>query len=195
MTATLCFMAKGIHAALGAQVCVGTGLEVVVVTAWRTGCVKVARWAWCIVAWATVVELTGLTWAWALTWLAIAIACWAVIAWRAIAKLLGALAVARWAVTYTVTAHVAVGARGTAAFAALAATACRHCDHRQRLWCRECVASFHRVRLWLPQPSRHGLGACLSRPTGFDGPSQWAQPFRRLQGQSPQPQRQALVVW
>ena len=126
MTATLCFVTKGVHAALGAQVCVGTGLEVVIVTTWRTGCVKVARWAWAIVAWATVVELTGLTWAWAwaLTWLAIAIADRTVIAWRAIAKLLGALAVARRAVTYTVTAHVAVGARGTAAFSALAATAC-----------------------------------------------------------------------
>jgi len=124
LTATLCFVAKGIHAALGTQVCVGTGLEVVVVTAWRTRCVKVARWTWCIVARATVVELTGLTWAWALTWLAIAIAYRTVIAWRAIAKLLGALAVARRAITYTVTAHVAVGARGTAAFAALAATAC-----------------------------------------------------------------------
>ena len=121
LTATLCFVAKGIHAALGAQVCVGTGLEVVVVTAWRTGCVKVARWTWCIVARATVVELTGLTWA--LIWLAIAIAYRTVIAWRAIAKLLGALAVARRAVTYTVTAHVAVGARGTASFATLAATA------------------------------------------------------------------------
>ena len=123
MTATLCFVAKGIHAALGAQVCVGTGLEVVIVTAWRTGCVKVARWAWAIAAWATVVELTGLTCAWALTWLAIAITYRTVIAWRAIAKLLGALAVAGWAVTHTVTAHVAVGARGTATFATLAATA------------------------------------------------------------------------
>ena len=52
MTATLCFVAKGVHATLGAQVCVGARLEVVIVTAWRTGCVEVARWAW-----ATVVKL------------------------------------------------------------------------------------------------------------------------------------------
>ena len=111
MTAPLCFVAKGVHAALGTQVCVGTGLEVVIVAAGRTRCVKVTRWTWCIVAWSTVVELTGLAWALALTWLAIAIPCRTVSAWWAIPKLFGALAIARWAVTHTVTALMAVGSR------------------------------------------------------------------------------------
>lgn len=115
MTATLCFMAKGVHAALGAQVRVGTGLEVIVVTARCARRIKVAWWTWAVVAWTTVVELTR----WALT-----LALWAIVAtgW-AIAELLGAFTVACWAVTHTVTAHVAVGARGTAAFTTLTATA------------------------------------------------------------------------
>ena len=58
MTAALCFVAKSVHATLGAQVCIGTRLEVVIVTAWRTRCVKVARWTWAVIAWAPVVELT-----------------------------------------------------------------------------------------------------------------------------------------
>jgi hypothetical protein len=108
-------MAKGIHAALGAQVCVGTGLEIIVVTAWCTRCVKVAGWAW-----ATVVKLTG----WALTLGAIAVTCGAVIARRTIAKLLCALAIARWAVTQTVSAHMAVRTwRTTTAATTVAATA------------------------------------------------------------------------
>ena len=69
MTATLCFMAKGVHAALGSQVCVGAWLEVVVVTARCARRIKVAGWTWCVVARATVVKLTG----WALT-----LALWAV---------------------------------------------------------------------------------------------------------------------
>ena len=60
---TLRFMAKGVHAALGAQVRVGAGLEVVVVTAWCARCIKVTWRAWAIVTWTTVVELTR----WALT--------------------------------------------------------------------------------------------------------------------------------
>ena len=113
MTATLCFMAKGVHAALGAQMCVGAGLEVVVVTAWRTGCVKVTRRTWRIVARSTVVKLTG----WTLT-------LWAIVgAGRAVTELFGAFAFAWRTVTHTVTAHMAVGARGTTAFTTLAATA------------------------------------------------------------------------
>jgi hypothetical protein len=90
-------------------------LEVVVVTARRTWCVKVAGWTWCVVAWATVVKLTR----WALT-----LALWAVVAARrAVTKLFGTLAVAWRTITHTVTAHMAVGARGTATFTTLAATA------------------------------------------------------------------------
>ena len=59
MTAPLRFVTKGVHAALGAQVRVGTRLEVVIVTAWRTRCVKVAGWTWAVIAWTPVVELTG----------------------------------------------------------------------------------------------------------------------------------------
>ena len=115
MTATLRFVSKGVHATLGAQVRVGAWLEVIIVTAWRTGCVKVARWTWCIVAWATVVKLT---------WWALTLALWSVVAtgW-AITKLFSALTVAWWTVAHTVTAHMAVGARGTATFTTLAATA------------------------------------------------------------------------
>ena len=115
MTAPLCFVAKGIHAALGAQMRVGAGLEVIIVTTGRTGCIKVARWARCIVAWATVVELTGLALTRALTWLAIAITCRTVIARWAVSQLLGALAVARRAVPHTVTAHMTIGTRGATA--------------------------------------------------------------------------------
>ena len=115
MTSALCFVAKGVHATLGAQVRVGTGLEVVVVTARRTWCVKVAGWTWCIVAWATVVKLTR----WALTLALRAV----VAARRAITELFGALTIACGTVAHTVTAHMAVGARGTAAFTTLAAAA------------------------------------------------------------------------
>ena len=112
MTAALCFVAKGVHAALGSQVRVGAWLEVVVVTARRTRCVKVARWTWCIVAWATVVELTR----WALALRAVVATGWA------ITKLFSALTVAWRTVTHTVTAHVAVGARSTATATATIAT-------------------------------------------------------------------------
>ena len=146
MTATLCFVAKGVHAALRAQVCVGTRLEVVIVTAWRTGCVKVARWTWAIVAWATVVELTGLTWA--LTWLAIAIAYRTIITWRAIAKLLGTLAVARRAVTHAVTAHMAVGTRGTATAVATAASGFGVPNALHHFTARGFRCSGHHVTAW-----------------------------------------------
>ncbi len=113
LTATLCFMAKGVHAALGAQMCVGAGLEVVVVTAWRTGCVKVTRRTWRIVARPTVVKLTG----WTLT-------LWAIVGTgRAVTELFGAFAFAWRTVTHTVTAHMAVGTGRAATMAtAIAAT-------------------------------------------------------------------------
>ena len=108
MTATLRFMAKGVHAALGAQVRVGTGLEIVIVTAWCARCIKVT-WG----AWATVVELTR----WTLALRAVAITCRTVIAPRwAITKLVDALSITGWTVAHTVTAHVAVGTRCTTAF-------------------------------------------------------------------------------
>ena len=107
MTTTLCFMAKSVHAALGAQVRVGAGLEVVVVTAWSARCVKVARWTWCIVAWATVVKLAR----GALALWSVAVACWTfAAAWGTVTEL-GAFTIACRAVTHTVTAHMAVGAR------------------------------------------------------------------------------------
>lgn len=115
MTATLCFVAEGVDATLGTQVRVGAWLEVVVVTARCARRIKVAGWTWCVVTWATVVKLTG----WALT-----LALRTVVAARwAITKLFSALTVAWRAVTHTVTAHMAVGARGTATFTTLAATA------------------------------------------------------------------------
>ena len=115
MTATLCFMAKGVHATLGSQVRVGAWLEVVVVTARCARRIKVAGWTWCVVAWATVVKLTR----WALTLALRAV----VAARRAITELFSALTIAWWAIAHTVTAHMAVGARGTATFTTLAATA------------------------------------------------------------------------
>ncbi len=113
MTATLCFMAKGVHAALGAQMCICTGLEVVVVTAWGARCVKVTRWTWCIVAWATVVKLArgASTLALSIARLAVAITCWAfAAACRTVTKL-GAFTIACGTIAHTVTAHMAVGAR------------------------------------------------------------------------------------
>ena len=66
MTAPLCFVAKGVHAALGAQVRIGAGLEIVIVTARCARRIKVTWWTWAIVITrTTVVELTG--WALALT--------------------------------------------------------------------------------------------------------------------------------
>ena len=119
MTATLRFMAKGVHAALGTQVCVGTGLEVVIVTARCARRIKVTWWAWAIVAWATVVELTR--WALTLALRALIRAGWA------ITKLVDAFSITGWAVAHTVTAHMAVGTRRTTAFttsaAAIATTA------------------------------------------------------------------------
>jgi hypothetical protein len=105
LTAPLSFVAKGVHAALGAQVGVGTGLEVVIVTTWGAWRIKVARGARCIVAWATVVELTG--WALALTLRTV------IRAWRTITELFSALAIARRAVSHTVAADMAIGARRT----------------------------------------------------------------------------------
>ena len=115
MTATLCFMAKGVHAALGAQVRISAWLEVVVVAARCARRIKVTGWAWCIVAWATVVKLT--LWALTLALRAIVRAGWAV------TELFGALAIAWRTITHAVTTHMAVRARGTATFTTLAATA------------------------------------------------------------------------
>ncbi len=70
LTATLCFVTKSVHAALCSQVGIGTRLEVIIVTAWRTGCIKVAWWTWAVVARTTVIELTR----WALT-----LALWAIV--------------------------------------------------------------------------------------------------------------------
>jgi hypothetical protein len=109
-------MAKGIHAALGAQVRVGTGLEVVVVTAWGARRVKVTRWTWCIVAWATVVKLArgALALALSISRLSVAITCWAfAAACRTVTKL-GAFAIACGTIAHTVTAHMAIRARCTA---------------------------------------------------------------------------------
>ena len=129
MTATLCFVTKGVHAALRAQMRVGTGLEVVIVTTWRTRCIKVAWRTWCIVAWATVVELTGR---------ALALALRTVVrTWWTITELLCALTIAGWAIPQTITAHMAIGARGTAAFATLAATATTVATTASRL----CIAN------------------------------------------------------
>ena len=93
---------------------VGAGLEVVVVTAWSARCVKVARWTWCIVAWATVVKLARGALALSISRLAVAITCWAfATACRTFTKL-GAFTIACGAITHTVTAHMATGARCTA---------------------------------------------------------------------------------
>lgn len=109
--ATLGFVAKGVHTTLGSQVRVGAGLEVVIVVARCARCIKVTWWAWAAIARATVVKLTG----WALALRTIAVTCRAVIApgW-AFTKLLSAFTFAWRAVTQTVTADVAVGARGSA---------------------------------------------------------------------------------
>ena len=126
MTATLCFVAERVHAALGAQMRVGAGLEVVIVTAWGTRCIKVARWAWCIVAWCAVVELTRC--ALALTLWSIAIARWSLFATacRTVTKL-GTITIACRAIAHTVTAYMATWAwcaafRGTTLTATTATT-------------------------------------------------------------------------
>jgi hypothetical protein len=109
LTATLCFVAKGVHAALGAQVRVGTWLELVVVATWGAGRIEITRWAWCIVAGAAVVELAG--WTSALVLWAIAVTGWTLAAaWGTVTQL-GAFAIACRAITHTVTAHMATGAR------------------------------------------------------------------------------------
>ena len=54
LTAALCFVTKGVDTALCAQVCIGTGLKVVVVMTRRTRFV-VARRAWTVVAWLSIV--------------------------------------------------------------------------------------------------------------------------------------------
>jgi hypothetical protein len=113
LTATLRFMTKGVHAALGAQVCIGTGLEVIVVTAWGARRVKVTRWTWRIVAWATVVKLArgASTLALSIARLAVAITCWAfAAACRTVTKL-GAFTIACGTIAHAVTAHMAAGAR------------------------------------------------------------------------------------
>jgi hypothetical protein len=91
---------------------VSAGLEVVVVTAWRARCVKVTRWAWCVVAWATVVKLARGALALALWSIAVARRAFAA-ACRAVTKL-GAFAIACGTITHTVTTHMAIGARCTA---------------------------------------------------------------------------------
>jgi hypothetical protein len=102
-------MTKSVHAALGAQVRVGTGLEVVVVAAWRAGCVKVARCTWCIAAGTTVVKLARRALPLAL-W-SVTVACWAfAAAWGTVTKL-GAFAISCRTIAYTVTAYMAIRAR------------------------------------------------------------------------------------
>jgi hypothetical protein len=102
---------------------VGAWLEVIIVTTWGARCIKVAWWTWRIVAWATVVKLARCALTLAIARLAIAITCWAFAAARWAVTQLGAFTIACRAVTHTVTAHMAVGARGAAAFTTLAATA------------------------------------------------------------------------
>jgi hypothetical protein len=111
LTTPLSFMAKGIHTALGAQVCIGAGLEVVIVASWCARCVEVAGWARAVIAGATVVKLTG----WALTLRAIAVTCRTVIARWTVPQLLCALAIAGWAVTQAITADMAIRTWCTAA--------------------------------------------------------------------------------
>jgi hypothetical protein len=102
-------MTKSVHAALGAQMCIGTGLEVVVVTAWGARCVKVTRWARRIVAGTTVVKLARGTLALAL-W-SIAITRWTfAAAWGTVTKL-GAFAIACRTIAHTVSAHMTVRSR------------------------------------------------------------------------------------
>ena len=109
MTAPLCFMAKGVHAALGAQVRVGAWLEVVVVTARCARRIKVAGWTWCVVAWATVVKLARRTLTLALG--SIAVTRWAfAAAWRTVTEL-SAFAIAWRTIAHTVSAHMTVGSR------------------------------------------------------------------------------------
>jgi len=113
-------MAKGVHAALRAQVRVGAGLEVVIVTTRRTGCVKVAGRTRCIAAWTAVVKLTWR--ALALIRLAVAVACGTITTGGTIAKLLWAITIACWTLAVAVTAHMAIGTWCTA-FGAGALTA------------------------------------------------------------------------
>ena len=108
----MCFVAKGVHAALCAQVRIGTGLEIVIVVARCTRCVKVARLTWAIVAWTAVVELTWLT----LTLRAVVRTRWTV------TKLFGALTIASRTVADAVTAHMAVRTRGSATFTTTASS-------------------------------------------------------------------------
>jgi hypothetical protein len=89
---------------------VGTGLEVVVVTARCTGCIEVAWWAWCVVARTTVVKLTWRTWTLAIARLAVAVTGRTIVAaWWTVTEL-GAFAITCRAIAHTVTAHMAVGA-------------------------------------------------------------------------------------
>ena len=105
-------MSKGVHAALGAQVRIGTGLEVVIVTARCARRIEVTGWTWCVIAGGAVVKLTR----WALALWTIAVTHGAIVAaWWTVCELFAAFAVTRWAVTHTVTVHMAVGARGTTA--------------------------------------------------------------------------------
>ena len=111
MTATLCFMTKSVHAALGAQVRVGAGLEIVVVAAWRARCVKVAWWTWCIAAGTTVVKLARGTLTLTIARLAVAVTRWAFTATRGTVTKLGAFAIACRTIAHTVTAYMAIRAR------------------------------------------------------------------------------------
>jgi hypothetical protein len=148
--------------------CVGAGLKVVIVTAWGLRCVKVTRWTWCIAAWATVVKLTR----WALTLALRAV----VAARRALTELFGALTIAWWAIAHTVTAHMAVGARGTATFTTLAATAAAIATTASGFGVANALHHFtacsfgrrcHHVTAWglanaAPQGlTTHGNGLCL----------------------------------
>ena len=87
LTATLGFMAKGIDAALGAQMCIGAGLKVIVVTTGSAGleitgwsrfmftrrtCRKISRGALAFWSRSAVVKLSG----WALSLRTVAVSGW-----------------------------------------------------------------------------------------------------------------------
>ena len=99
MSTTLVFVAKSVDTALGAQVRVSAGLEFIIVATGCTRCIKVTWWAWCVIAWATVVELT---------WRACALALWAIAAFtrRAVTKL-GTVTIAGRTIAIAVTTHMA----------------------------------------------------------------------------------------
>jgi hypothetical protein len=115
LTATLCFVTKRVHAALGAQMRVGAGLELVVIAAGCAGGVEVTGRARCVAAWTAVVKLTG--WASTLTIsrLSIAITRGTLFATACgTVTELSTFAIACRAIAHAVTAHMAAGARGAA---------------------------------------------------------------------------------